>query len=80
MAGLEEERRLMYVVCTRAMDQFFFSNFGGFNVQNSLSKYPSRFIREAGDGGGPLYIIEGDFDPGLWDGRPCAGADGDEEG
>lgn len=68
VAGLEEERRLMYVACTRAMDRLFFSDSEGFNVQNSLSKYPSRFIREAGDGGGPLYNIEGDFDPGLWDG------------
>ena len=67
-AGLEEERRLMYVACTRAMDRLFFSDSEGFNVQNSLSKYPSRFIREAYDEGGPLYDIVGSFSPSLWDG------------
>ena len=67
-AGLEEERRLMYVACTRAMDRLCFSDSEGFNVQNSLSKYPSRFIREAADCQGPLYDIEGSFDPDLWKG------------
>ena len=61
-AGLEEERRLMYVACTRAKDRLYFSESEGFNVQTSQSKYPSRFIREAGD----LYDIEGAFDPDLW--------------
>ena len=67
-AGLEEERRLMYVACTRAKDRLYFSDSEGFNVQNSQSKYPSRFIREAKDGCGPLYDIEGPFDPELWHG------------
>ena len=67
-AGLEEERRLMYVACTRAMDKLFFSDSEGFNVQNSLAKYPSRFIREAQDAKGPLYDIDGHFSPELWDG------------
>ena len=67
-AGLEEERRLMYVACTRAMDMLFLSDSEGFNVQNSLSKYPSRFIREAQDGCGPLYDIEGPFTDELWSG------------
>ena len=67
-AGLEEERRLMYVACTRAKDKLFFSDSEGFNVQNSLSKYPSRFIREACDIGGALYDIEGSFSEELWDG------------
>ena len=67
-AGLEEERRLMYVACTRAMDRLYFSDSEGFNVQNSQAKYPSRFIWEAQDGNGPLYDIEGAFDPSLWDG------------
>ncbi len=65
-AGLEEERRLMYVACTRAKDRLYFSDSEGFNVQNSQSKYPSRFIREAKDEKGPLYDIEGPFDPDLW--------------
>jgi DNA helicase-2/ATP-dependent DNA helicase PcrA len=61
-AGLEEERRLMYVACTRAKDRLYFSESEGFNVQMSQSKYPSRFIREAGE----FYDIEGPFDPDLW--------------
>ena len=65
-AGLEEERRLMYVACTRAKDRLYFSESEGFNVQMSQSKYPSRFIREAADCCGPLYDIEGPFDPDLW--------------
>ena len=68
VAGLEEERRLMYVACTRAMDRLIFSDSEGFNVQNSQSKYPSRFIREATDEMGPLYDIEGFFSPDLWKG------------
>ena len=68
-AGLEEERRLMYVACTRAMDRLHFSDSEGFNVQNSLSKYPSRFIREAQDDDGYTYYdIVGKFDQSLWDG------------
>ena len=66
-AGLEEERRLMYVACSRAKDRLFFSDSEGFNVQNSLSKYPSRFIREARDDK-PLYDIEGPFSAELWNG------------
>ena len=67
-AGLEEERRLMYVACTRAMDMLYFSDSEGFDVQNSLSKYPSRFIREAHDACGPLYDIVGPFSDELWKG------------
>ena len=67
-AGLEEERRLMYVACTRAMDKLFFSDSEGFNVQNSLAKYPSRFIREAHDINGDLYEIERQFSHKLWEG------------
>lgn len=66
-AGLEEERRLMYVACTRAKDRLFFSDSEGYNVQNKMSKYPSRFIREAADEGGPLYDIVGSFRPELWE-------------
>ena len=66
--GLEEERRLMYVACTRAKDRLYFSDSEGFNVQNSQSKYPSRFILEAHDCCGPLYDIVGSFSPDLWKG------------
>ncbi len=68
LAGLEEERRLMYVACTRAKDRLFFSDSEGFNVQISQGKYPSRFIREARDCQGTLYDIVGKFDPDLWKG------------
>ncbi len=67
-AGLEEERRLMYVACTRAKDRLYFSDSEGFNVQNSQSKFPSRFIREARDGYVTYYDIVGDFSPDLWKG------------
>lgn len=69
-AGLEEERRLMYVACTRAMRKLYWSDSEGFNVQNSLSKYPSRFIREAKDDFDNYlyYEIDGAFDASLWDG------------
>lgn len=69
-AGLEEERRLMYVACTRAMDRLIFSDSEGFNVQTSLSQYPSRFIREAKDDFDEYryYDIVGDFDICLWRG------------
>jgi len=66
--GLEEERRLMYVACTRAMDKLFFTESEGYNVQNSQGKYPSRFIREADDEAGSLYDTVGRFDPSLWEG------------
>ena len=59
------------------MDRLYFSDSEGFNVQNSLAKYPSRFIREAADGCGPLYDVEGPFSPELWKGtgRLIAGLD-----
>ena len=66
--GLEEERRLMYVACTRAMDRLHFTESEGYNVQNSQGKYPSRFIREARDTRGNLYDTVGRFDPSLWEG------------
>ena len=67
--GLEEERRLMYVACTRAQDMLFLTESEGYNVQNSQGKYPSRFIREAKDDDGyKYYDTVGRFDPSLWDG------------
>ena len=66
--GLEEERRLMYVACTRAQDRLYFTESEGYNVQNSQGKYPSRFIREARDCDGDLYDTIGKFDFSLWDG------------
>lgn len=66
--GLEEERRLMYVACTRAQDRLYFTESEGYNVQNSQGKYPSRFIREARDCNGELYDTIGKFDFSLWAG------------
>lgn len=65
--GLEEERRLMYVACTRAKDMLFLTESEGYSVQNSQAKYPSRFIMEARDEMGTLYDTIGDFDPNLWE-------------
>ncbi len=58
----------MYVAGTRAKDRLHFSESEGFNVQNSQSKYPSRFIREARDDfdGYCYYDIDGPFDESLW--------------
>lgn len=48
MEELEEERRIAYVAFTRARDKLFVSdNEGGGNV--NLSKYPSRFVFDAGE-------------------------------
>lgn len=48
MEELEEERRIAYVAFTRARDRLFVSdNEGGGNV--NLSKYPSRFVFDAGE-------------------------------
>ena len=67
----------MYVACTRAKDRLYLSDSEGFNVQNSLAKFPSRFIREAADECGPLYDVEGPVGPELWrgTGRLIAGLD-----
>lgn len=48
MQELEEERRIAYVAFTRARDRLFVSDSeGGGNV--NLSKYPSRFVFDAGE-------------------------------
>lgn len=48
MEELEEERRIAYVAFTRARKRLFLSeNEGGGNI--NLSKYPSRFIFDAGE-------------------------------
>lgn len=48
MDELEEERRIAYVAFTRAQKRLFLSeNEGGGNI--NLSKYPSRFIFDAGE-------------------------------
>lgn len=44
--GEEEERRLMYVAVTRAMQRLFLSESEGFINENGALKFPSRFLYE----------------------------------
>lgn len=64
-AGLEEERRLMYVAVTRAEKGLFLSDSEGFNHSVGGDKYPSRFLREIKKS---LFVIEGEFDESLFNG------------
>lgn len=45
--GLEEERRIMYVAMTRAKDNLFITDSGGYNSVTNYIKSPSRFISES---------------------------------
>ena len=47
-AGLEEERRLMYVAITRTKKRLFLSNNSGYSFVTQGSARPSRFIKEMG--------------------------------
>lgn len=62
-AGLEEERRLMYVAVTRAEKGLFLSESEGISHSVVGGKFPSRFIREIKKS---LYVIEGEFDESLF--------------
>lgn len=62
-AGLEEERRLMYVAVTRAEKGLFLSESEGYNHSVGGEKYPSRFIREIKKS---LYVVEGEFNESLF--------------
>lgn len=64
-AGLEEERRLMYVAVTRAEKGLFLSESEGFNHSVGGEKYPSRFLREIKN---ELFVVEGEFDESLFKG------------
>ena len=64
-AGLEEERRLMYVAVTRAEKGLFLSESEGFNHSIGGEKYPSRFLREINKN---LFVVEGEFDESLFNG------------
>jgi len=64
-AGLEEERRLMYVAVTRAEKGLFLSDSEGFSHSVGGDKYPSRFLREIKKS---LFVIEGEFDESLFNG------------
>lgn len=43
---IEEERRLMYVACTRAEKRLYITESEGYSWMSSGNKYPSRFIDE----------------------------------
>lgn len=62
-AGIEEERRLMYVAVTRAEKGLFLSESEGFNHSFGGEKYPSRFLREMKN---DLCVVEGEFDESLF--------------
>ena len=46
LKGLEEERRLAYVAFTRAMENLFLTESGGYNYATSTAKQSSRFLDE----------------------------------
>lgn len=56
--GLEEERRVMYVAMTRAKDNLFITDSGGYNSVTKDTKSPSRFISES-----VIYEIDKDSVP-----------------
>lgn len=64
-AGLEEERRLMYVAVTRAEKGLFLSESEGISHSVVGGKFPSRFLREINKS---LYVVEGEFDESLFNG------------
>lgn len=63
--GEEEERRLMYVAATRAMNRLYLSESEGHLNDSSGFKYPSRFFAEIPD---TLIVHEGKWDPALMEG------------
>ena len=58
--ALEEERRLTYVAITRAEKRFYMTESEGYNVNNGLNKYPSRFLFEINE---EFYVREGELSP-----------------
>ncbi|MDD6228283.1 MAG: ATP-dependent helicase [Bacteroidales bacterium] len=63
--GEEEERRLMYVAVTRAINMLYLSEAEGYLNDSGAMKYPSRFLVEVPDG---LLEVQGDPDPVLFEG------------
>lgn len=63
--GEEEERRLMYVAVTRAMDMLYLSESEGYMNDTGALKYPSRFLSEIDIA---LLKVEGNPDPALLNG------------
>jgi len=46
--GLEEERRLAYVSVTRARKSLYITSSRGYNIDHTMQKKPSRFLKELG--------------------------------
>ena len=63
--GEEEERRLMYVACTRACDLLCLSESEGYLNESAALKYPSRFLTEIDTA---LLEVHGNPDPALLSG------------
>lgn len=76
LAGLEEERRLMYVALTRAEHRLYLSESEGYNFQTSADKYPSRFLAEIPE---VMLIHEGKIDKSLWEGSKALARSADAE-
>lgn len=62
-AGLEEERRLMYVATTRAEKALFLTDSEGYDFVSHGKKIPSRFLREIQRN---MFVTEGKIDESLW--------------
>ena len=60
--GEEEERRLMYVACTRAEKMLWLCESEGYMNDNGALKFPSRFLSEVPEG---TLKLEGVLDPAL---------------
>ena len=60
--GEEEERRLMYVACTRAEKMLWLCESEGYMNENGALKFPSRFLSEVPEG---MLKVEGQLDPVL---------------
>ena len=61
--GLEEERRLMYVAVTRAVQALFLTESEGYSFTLQTDKFPSRFLVEIKDN---LLEVEGELNASLF--------------
>ena len=70
LKGLEEERRLAYVAFTRAKENLFLTESGGYNYATSTSKESSRFLEEVDEvfikPTGKAVVEEKTYNPGMF--------------